>query len=287
MLIADGFKDFEVVDASGGEKAERWGKYTMVRPDPQVIWNTPKVADVWKDPDAVYSRSNTGGGKWVVNKLPESFVINYKELKFRIKPMNFKHTGLFPEQAVNWDRCAELIKNSGREIRVLNMFAYTGAASVAASKAGAQVCHVDASKGMTQWAKENAELNGISNIRFIVDDCVKFVEKEFRRGKKYDAIIMDPPSYGRGPGGEVWKLETEIYGLLQKTVSIMSDDPLFFLLNSYTTGLSAGCMGYMLGYVMKERYGDKGKVTFDEIGLPVKNSGFVLPCGSSAFFTVE
>ncbi|MBQ2881015.1 MAG: class I SAM-dependent methyltransferase, partial [Clostridia bacterium] len=246
MLIADGFKDFEVVDASGGEKAERWGKYTMVRPDPQVIWNTPKVADVWKDPDAVYSRSNTGGGKWVVNKLPESFVINYKELKFRIKPMNFKHTGLFPEQAVNWDRCAELIKNSGREIRVLNMFAYTGAASVAASKAGAQVCHVDASKGMTQWAKENAELNGISNIRFIVDDCVKFVEKEFRRGKKYDAIIMDPPSYGRGPGGEVWKLETEIYGLLQKTVSIMSDDPLFFLLNSYTTGLSAGCMGYML-----------------------------------------
>ena len=285
MLIADGFKDFEVVDASCGEKAERWGKYTMVRPDPQVIWNTPKTSNVWKDPDAVYSRSNTGGGKWVVNKLPESFVINYKELKFRIKPMNFKHTGLFPEQAVNWDRCGELIKNSGREIRILNMFAYTGAASVAASKAGAQVCHVDASKGMTQWAKENAELNGISNIRFIVDDCVKFVQREIRRGRRYDGLILDPPSYGRGPDGEVWKLESELYGLMELCVQVLNDQPLFLILNSYTTGLSAGCMEYMLGCTVGRRFG--GTVTASEIGLPVGDRGLVLPCGATARWTAK
>lgn len=285
MIAVANFGDFEVIDASCGEKAERWDKYIMIRPDPQVIWDTPKNSDVWKNPDAVYERANTGGGKWVLNRLPESFVINYRNLKFRIKPMNFKHTGLFPEQSVNWDRCSEIIKNSDREISLLNLFAYTGAASVAAAKAGAKVCHVDASKGMTQWAKENAELNDISDIRFIVDDCVKFVDRELRRGKRYDAVIMDPPSYGRGPGGEVWKLESEVFGLLRKTVSVMSDKPLFFLLNSYTTGLSAGCMGYMLGYVMKERFGDFGKVSFDEIGLPVKESGFVLPCGSSALYT--
>ena len=286
MWIAEKWKDYEVIDASSGEKLERWGKYMLVRPDPQVIWRTDKTDKLWRNPDAKYERSSSGGGRWAVNKLPESFAINYGDLKFNLKPMTFKHTGLFPEQAVNWDWFSEMIRNSGREISLLNMFAYTGAASVAASKAGAKVVHVDASKGMTAWAKENATLNGISNIRFIVDDCVKFAEREKRRGHTYDAVILDPPSYGRGPNGEVWKLEDELFGLMEKIVDILSDKPLFVLLNSYTTGLSASCMGYILGACMKKRF-DYGKITFDEIGLPVTSTGFSLPCGSSARWTAE
>ena len=286
MWVADQWKEFEVADASGGDKLERWGRYWLVRPDPQVIWYTERADQHWKNPDARYERSSTGGGRWAVNKLPESFPIRYGDLTFNLKPMSFKHTGLFPEQAVNWDWFSKLISSAGRPISLINMFAYTGAASVAASKAGASVVHVDASKGMTQWAKENAELNGIGNIRFIVDDCVKFVEREKRRGHTYDAVILDPPSYGRGPNGEIWKLEDEIYGLMQKIVDILSDRPLFVLLNSYTTGLSASCMGYILGVCMKKRFG-YGKVTFDEIGLPVTSTGFVLPCGSSARWTAD
>ncbi len=285
MLIADKWTDFCVLDATCGEKLERWDKYTLVRPDPQVIWKDEKRSGLWKKADAVYQRSSSGGGHWAVNKLPEDFTVNYGEYVFKLKPTNFKHTGLFPEQAVNWDRCYNIIRCAGRPITLLNMFAYTGAASVAASKAGAQVCHIDASRGMVGWAKENAALNGISNIRFIVDDCVKFVERELRRGKSYDAVILDPPSYGRGPGGEVWKLEDELYGLLEKTVKLLSEKPLFVLLNSYTTGLSASCMQYILGSCMDSRFKNlPHTLSADEIGLPVLSTGYMLPCGSSAFW---
>jgi len=286
MWTADKWKDYEVADTSSGEKLERWGKYILVRPDPQVIWNTVKTDKRWGNPDARYQRSSTGGGHWEINKLPESFVIGYGDFRFNLKPMNFKHTGLFPEQAVNWDWFSEIIRSSDREVSLLNMFAYTGAASVVASKSGANVVHVDASKGMTSWAKENATLNGISKIRFIVDDCIKFVEREKRRGHCYDAVILDPPSYGRGANGEIWKLEDDLYSLMEKTVDILSDKPLFVLLNSYTTGLSASCMGYILGTCMKKRFG-YGKVTFDELGLPVTSTGFSLPCGASARWTAE
>lgn len=286
MWIADKWNDYEVLDASAGEKLERWGRFILVRPDPQVIWHTEKSLKGWKEPDARYERSSTGGGRWAVNNLPQSFTVTYSDLKFNLRPMNFKHTGLFPEQAVNWDWFSEIIRNSQRKISLLNMFAYTGAASVAASKAGAEVVHVDASKGMTAWAKENAALNGISNIRFIVDDCIKFVEREQRRGHSYDAVVLDPPSYGRGANGEVWKLENDLFELMQKTVAILSDRPLFILLNSYTTGLSASCMGYILGVCMKKRFGH-GKISFDEIGLPVASTGFTLPCGSSARWVEE
>lgn len=282
MWIADKWQDFEIIDTTDGEKLERWGKYCLVRPDPQVIWKTERRDTRWRTPDARYERSSSGGGKWAVNKLPESFTVSYSSMTFRLKPMNFKHTGLFPEQAVNWDWASRLITDSGRKIKLLNMFAYTGAASVSAALAGAETVQVDASKGMTQWAKENASANGISNIRFIVDDCVKFVEREYRRGNRYDAVILDPPSYGRGPGGEIWKLEDELFGLMQKTVAILSDKPLFLLLNSYTTGLSASCMGYISGAAVRERFGECGKLTFDEIGLPVTSSGLNLPCGASA-----
>ena len=281
MWTAERWKEYEIADASSGEKLERWGKYMLVRPDPQVIWNTIRTDKRWDNPDARYERSSTGGGHWALNKLPDSFSISYGKLRFNLKPMNFKHTGLFPEQAVNWDWFSGIIKSSEREISLLNMFAYTGAASVAASKAGAKVVHVDASKGMTSWARENADLNGVSNIRFIVDDCVKFVEREKRRGHRYDAVILDPPSYGRGANGEIWKLENDLYGLMEKTVDILSDKPVFVLLNSYTTGLSASCMGYILGTCMKKRFA-RGKITFDEIGIPVTSTGFSLPCGSSA-----
>jgi 23S rRNA (cytosine1962-C5)-methyltransferase len=281
MWIADKWKDYEILDASSGEKLERWNRFILVRPDPQVIWHTEKTNKLWTDPDAYYERSSTGGGRWAVNKLPESFAVEYGGLKFNLRPMNFKHTGLFPEQAVNWDWFSDKIARSQRKISLLNMFAYTGAASVAASKAGAEVVHVDASKGMTAWAKENALLNGMSNIRFIVDDCIKFVEREKRRGHCYDAVILDPPSYGRGANGEIWKLENDLYSLMQKTVDILSDRPLFVLLNSYTTGLSASCMGYILGACMKNRFG-YGKISFDEIGIPVTSTGFTLPCGASA-----
>lgn len=277
MWIADKWGDYHVLDASEGEKLEKWNEYILIRPDPQVIWATPKSDARWKNPTALYKRSSSGGGTWQINRLPASFRIQYRDLSFYIKPMNFKHTGLFPEQAVNWDFADKMIR-SRDTVKVLNLFAYTGGASIACAKAGAEVCHVDASKGMVAWAKENAALNGIHNIRFIVDDCIKFVQREIRRGKKYDAIIMDPPSYGRGPGGEVWKLERELYSLLESCEQLLSDNPLFFLLNSYTTGLSAGCIRYMLGCTMKHG----GITDASEIGLPVASSGLVLPCGATA-----
>ena len=287
MWISDKWKDFELLDCSGGEKLERWGKYNLVRPDPQAIWETPKSDSRWSCRDARYRRSETGGGSWDKGGLPESWQISYGELRFNVKPMNFKHTGLFPEQACNWDWAMEKIRTAGRPVSVLNLFAYTGAATVACAKAGATVCHVDAAKGMVAWAKENAVSSGLKDapIRWIVDDCAKFVEREIRRGRRYDAIIMDPPSYGRGPGGEIWKLEDELYGLLTLCVNVLSDDPLFFMLNSYTTGLSAGCMQHMLGCTVGEKFG--GRVEADEIGLPVGNGGLNLPCGSTAIWHRE
>lgn len=284
MWIADGWKDYELLDTSDGQRLEKWKKYTLVRPDPQVIWNGVKRHPLWKKADGIYSREG-GGGKWVKLDVPESWNISYKELTFKVKPMGFKHTGLFPEQAVNWDWFSSLIKNAGRPIKVLNLFAYTGGATVAAAKAGASVCHVDASRGMVQTAKENAALSGLSDapIRYIVDDCAKFVEREARRGNKYDGIIMDPPSYGRGPSGEVWKLEDNIGKFVSSAAAILSDDPLFFLVNSYTTGLSASTMGYILGLEIAAKRG--GKVVSDEIGLPVTRTGIALPCGASSRWT--
>ena len=278
MWLADKWKDYRVVDCSCGEKLERWGKYFLVRPDPQVIWKTEKKAREWQTPDALYRRSSSGGGSWQINKLPPSFQIGYGNLKFNLKPMNFKHTGLFPEQAVNWDFSMNAIKNAGRKISVLNLFAYTGAASVACSAAGADVCHVDASKGMVAWAKENALLNGITNIRFIVDDCIKFVEREIRRGRRYDVIIMDPPSYGRGPKGEIWKIEEAIHPLIKLCAKLLSDKPLFFLVNSYTTGLAPAVLTYMLATELAAFH---GHVDSQEVGLPVSGNGLVLPCGAS------
>ena len=286
MRKSQDWQDYRLIDASDGQRLEKWGGITLVRPDPQIIWKNPDPSPLWSKADAVYHRSSSGGGNWEYRKqLPESWNISYKGLTFMVKPTGFKHTGIFPEQAVNWDFSMNAIKNAGRKISVLNLFAYTGAASVACSAAGADVCHVDASKGMVAWAKENALLNGITNIRFIVDDCIKFVEREIRRGRRYDVIIMDPPSYGRGPGGEVWKLEDELYGLLTLCINVLSDDPLFFMLNSYTTGLSAGCMQHMLGCTVGEKFG--GKVDADEIGLPVGTTGLNLPCGSTAIWHRE
>ena len=284
MWIADGWKDYELLDTSDGQRLEKWKKYTLVRPDPQVIWSGVKRHPLWKKADGIYSREG-GGGKWIKLDVPESWNISYKELTFKIKPMGFKHTGLFPEQAVNWDWFSSLIKNAGRPIKVLNLFAYTGGATVAAAKAGASVCHVDASRGMVQTAKENAALSGLSEapIRYIVDDCAKFVEREARRGNKYDGIIMDPPSYGRGPSGEVWKLEDNIGKFVSSAAALLSDDPLFFLVNSYTTGLSASTMGYILGLEIAAKRG--GKVVSDEIGLPVTRTGIALPCGASSRWT--
>lgn len=285
MRKADKWKDYRLIDASDGEKLESWGGVRLVRPDPQVIWKTPK-GQGWKNADAVYHRSQRGGGEWEYKKkLPESWTVSYRELSFNIRPTGFKHTGLFPEQAVNWDLMDGLIKNAGRPINVLNMFAYTGGATLACAAAGASVCHVDASKGMVQWARENAAKSGLSDkpVRWIVDDCEKFVEREIRRGKKYDAVIMDPPSYGRGPSGKVWKLEDSIYELVKLTCGVLSDNPLFFLLNSYTTGLSPSVMSYILGIILTPRFG--GTVSADEIGLPVEASGLVLPAGSTAVWT--
>lgn len=281
MWIADKWTDYEVIDTSDGEKLERWGKYSLIRPDPQVIWKTEKKHPLWKRADASYKRSRSGGGAWSENKLPETWNINYRDLTFQIKPMGFKHTGLFPEQAANWDWFRELIEGAKRPINVLNLFAYTGGATVAAAKAGASVCHVDASRGMVNQAKENARLSGLENapIRYIVDDCKKFIEREIRRGKKYDAIIMDPPSYGRGPTGEVWKIEENIDGFVDLCRGVLSDTPLFFLLNSYTTGLSASTMKYITNIRLLTEF--KGKSYADELGLPVKDSGLELPCGSS------
>ncbi len=283
MWIARKWKDYEVLDCSGGEKLERWGDYVLVRPDPQVIWNTKKEVKGWNNRNAHYHRSNKGGGEWEFFDLPGQWSICYGDLKFHLKPFHFKHTGLFPEQAVNWDWCAEKIRGAGRRVKVLNLFAYTGGATVSAAAAGAMVTHVDASKGMVSWAKENAASSGLRDapIRWIVDDCVKFVERELRRGNRYDAVIMDPPSYGRGPKGEIWKMEKEIHGFLRLCVGLLSERPLFVVVNSYTTGLQPAVLAYMLGVEMR-RF--KGKVAADEIGLPVLSSGLTLPCGACGRF---
>ena len=287
MWIAENWKDYEVIDCTDGEKLERWGDYLLVRPDPQVIWITPKNHKGWKKMNGHYHRSNKGGGEWEFFGLPEQWSISYKSLTFNLKPFSFKHTGLFPEQAANWDWFSDLIKKADRPVKVLNLFAYTGGATLAAAAAGASVTHVDASKGMVGWAKENAVSSGLGDapIRWIVDDCVKFVEREIRRGNHYDGIIMDPPSYGRGPKGEVWKIETSIYPLIQLCSQLMSDKSLFFLINSYTTGLQPAVLNYMISTAILPKTG--GVVTADEIGLPVSGNGLVLPCGASGRLEVK
>ena len=282
MWIADGWKDYEVIDCSDGEKLERWGKYILLRPDPQVLWSTSKKNPSWNKLNGHYHRSNKGGGEWEFFSLPKQWTINYRELTFNLKPFSFKHTGPFPEQAANWDWFSELIKNSPKkDIKVLNLFAYTGGATCAAAKAGAAVTHVDASKGMVTWAKENAASSRLADapIRWIVDDCVKFVEREIRRGNKYDAIIMDPPSYGRGPKGEIWKIEEKIHSFINLCSQLLCDKPLFFLVNSYTTGLAPAVLTYMISTEVKSKFG--GHVVSDEIGLPVTETGLVLPCGAA------
>ena len=281
MWIADHWKDYEVIDTSCGEKLERWGKYILLRPDPQVIWKTEKTVPDWNRLNGHYHRSSKGGGEWEFFKLPQEWTISYRELNFRLKPFSFKHTGLFPEQAVNWDWCGERIRQANRPVKVLNLFAYTGGATLAAASAGASVTHVDASKGMVTWAKENAAASHLEDapIRWLVDDCVKFVEREIRRGNKYDGIIMDPPSYGRGPKGEIWKIEESIYPFVELASRLLSDDALFFLINSYTTGLQPAVLSYMLSTVIQKKRG--GQVQSSEIGLPVSSNGLVLPCGAT------
>ena len=285
MWLADAWKDYEVLDTSSGEKLERWGKYVLVRPDPQVIWNTPKDDPLWRKYDARYARSSTGGGKWANLRLPEHWQVKYRELTFNVKPMNFKHTGVFPEQAANWNFIMETIRGAGRPINALNLFAYTGGATLACAAAGASVCHVDAAKGMVAWAKENAKSSGLEDrpIRWIVDDCAKFVEREIRRGRRYDAIIMDPPSYGRGPSGEIWKLEENLWPFVQLVSQVLSDKPLFVIINSYTTGLAPSVVGYIMDSIFTKRFG--GHSECGELGLPVKDSGLVLPCGSTGRWT--
>ena len=285
MWAANGWKDYALLDCGGGEKLERWGDKLLVRPDPQAIWRTPRLHPGWKRPDGRYLRSSTGGGAWEKSKLPGAWQVRYKDLTFQVKPMNFKHTGLFPEQAVNWDFAREQIRSAGREISVLNLFAYTGAATVACAAAGAKVCHVDAAKGMVQWARENAKSSGLEDapIRWIVDDCAKFVEREIRRGRRYDAIIMDPPSYGRGPTGEVWKLEDSLYPFVELCAGVLSDEPLFILINSYTTGLAPSVLTYILETLVSKKFG--GRTVSDEIGLPVEESGLILPCGATGRWT--
>lgn len=287
MWIADNWKDYEVIDTADGEKLERWGDYILLRPDPQVIWDSDRKNPNWKKKNGHYHRSKAGGGEWEFHNLPEEWQIGYGELIFNLKPFAFKHTGLFPEQAVNWDWFSKLIADEASKrseddpVKVLNLFAYTGGATLSALKAGAHVTHVDASKGMVGWAKENAASSGLSDrpVRWLVDDCVKFVEREIRRGNKYDAIIMDPPSYGRGPKGEIWKIEESIYPFIKLTMDILKDEPLFFLINSYTTGLQPAVLSYMLGSTIVKKCG--GHVEADEVGLPVSETGLVLPCGAS------
>lgn len=281
MWIAENWHDYEVLDTSQGEKLERWGDYLLVRPDPQVIWNTDKAHSGWKNKNGHYHRSSKGGGEWEFWKLPEEWQISYRDLRFNLKPFSFKHTGLFPEQAVNWDWFCEIIRSAERPLKVLNLFAYTGGATLAAAKAGASVTHVDASKGMVTWAKENAASSGLADapIRWLVDDCVKFVEREIRRGNHYDGIILDPPSYGRGPKGEIWKIEESIYPFLELLVQLLHKDSRFLLLNSYTTGLQPAVLSYMVSSTVVKAFG--GSVEADEIGLPVTSSGLVLPCGAS------
>ncbi|MGN0479295.1 MAG: class I SAM-dependent methyltransferase [Hominenteromicrobium sp.] len=292
MRIAN-WNDYELIDTDSGERLERWGDILLIRPDPQIIWKSGKKDPRWKNAHARYKRSNTGGGRWeVYKKLPDVWKITYGDLVFRLKPMGFKHTGIFPEQAVNWDYTARRIREikarePDREIRILNLFGYTGAATLACMAAGAAVTHVDASKGMVQWARENAAASGLEQrpVRWLVDDCVKFVQRETRRGNHYDGIIMDPPSYGRGPGGEVWKLEEQLFGLVGLCLPVLTDHPLFFMLNSYTTGLSPSVMAYLLGTLLTPRIG--GFVSADEIGLPVTATGLALPCGSTAIWSDE
>lgn len=288
MWLADQWNDYEVIDCSKGEKLERWGDYLLVRPDPQVIWDTPKKEKGWRKMNGHYHRSSKGGGEWEFFQLPKEWTIEYslpinKKLTFHLKPFSFKHTGLFPEQAANWNWFSQLIADAvskGRQVKVLNLFAYTGGATLAAAAAGASVTHVDASKGMVTWAKENAISSGLKDapIRWLVDDCVKFVEREIRRGNHYDAIIMDPPSYGRGPKGEIWKIEESVYPLIQLCSQILTNNPLFFLINSYTTGLQPAVLSYMISTVLGTA---NGTVTASEIGLPVSSNGLVLPCGAS------
>ncbi len=283
MRVSDNWKDYSLLDASGGERLERWGEYALVRPDPQIIWNTPRELPEWKECDAEYFRSKSGGGSWLFKReLPESWRINYGELKFMVKPTGFKHTGLFPEQAVNWEYCIEAIKKAGRPVRVLNLFAYTGGATLACAKAGAMVCHCDAVKGMVDWARTNAALSGLSDrpIRWITDDALKFIRRELKRGSRYDAVILDPPSYGRGTGGEMWKLTDKIYELMTDLTALLSDEPLFIMLNSYTTGLSPSIMGYLLEVTAGKRF--KADITAEEIGLRVASTGMAVPCGNTA-----
>ena len=279
------WQDYELIDTSGGERLERWGEILLIRPDPQIIWETPKTDPRWKQAHARYRRSSTGGGAWEEwRRVPPMWKIHYGELTLQLKTMGFKHTGVFPEQAVNWDFAMDKIRAAGRPVKVLNLFGYTGAATLACAAAGASVCHVDASRGMVSWARENAAASSLADrpVRWLVDDCMKFVQREQRRGNTYDAIIMDPPSYGRGPGGEVWKLEEQLYSLVSQCVPILSERPLFFLLNSYTTGLSPAVMEYLLGVLLGKKFG--GRVSSGEIGLPVTATGLVLPCGSTAIW---
>ncbi|MBR0173350.1 MAG: class I SAM-dependent methyltransferase [Lachnospiraceae bacterium] len=284
MWLADKWKDYEVLDTAAGEKLERWGDYILIRPDPQVIWNTKRKLPEWKRANGIYHRSDKGGGSWTFDGLPEVWSVSYGDLTFRLKPMGFKHTGLFPEQAVNWDAMRALIRGAGRPVRVLNLFAYTGAASIACAKEGASVVHVDSSKGMVTWAKENAAASGLKDapVRYLVDDCLKFVEREIRRGNTYDGIVMDPPSYGRGPSGEIWKLEDSLYPFLTRVARLLSATPLFVFVNSYTTGLQP----LTIANLMSLAFGDekKGTVQAGEIGLPVRN-GLILPCGACGRMT--
>ncbi len=285
MRTVQGFNDYEILDAGNGEKLERWGDILLIRPDPQVIWSTDKTKGLWQQAHARYHRSSSGGGYWeTYKKVPDVWSVKYKDLTFRLKPMGFKHTGLFPEQSVNWDAMSNAIKNAGRPVSVLNLFAYTGGATVACLKAGASVTHVDASKGMVGWAKENAAASGVADrsVRWLVDDCMKFVAREIRRGRKYDGIVMDPPSYGRGPDGEVWKLEQQLESLLDSVAQILSEDPVFFLLNSYTTGVSPSILKYM---VQKQIVaGKKGTFSADEIGIPITGQQVCLPCGNTTMW---
>lgn len=284
MWTSENWHDYELLDTSGGERLERWGNYILVRPDPQVIWPTPRKNPGWRNFDARYIRSNKGGGQWENVRLPDAWQIRYRELCFNIKPMSFKHTGVFPEQAANWDFAAARIRARVREkrpVRVLNLFAYTGAATVNAAAAGAEVCHVDAARGMVAWARENAKSSGLENapVRWLVDDCAAFVARELRRGHRYDAIIMDPPSYGRGPTGQVWKIEDDLYGLVEMTLKLLSDDPCFVLMSSYSTGLSPSVMGYVLAACNPR---GRAEIDCEELGLPVSSTGYLLPCGASA-----
>lgn len=285
MRAENRWQDYKLLDATNGLRLESWGGIVLVRPDPQIVWNLKEKSPMWSKAHAVYHRSQEGGGEWEYKKtFNQKWQIKYGELTFNVSPTGFKHTGLFPEQATNWDEYGRLIKKENREINVLNLFSYTGGATLACAKAGARVCHVDASKGMVQWAKENAQESGLSAapIRWIVDDCIKFVQREIRRGNRYDGIIMDPPSYGRGPNGEIWKLEDNIFELIDLCVQLLSDSPIFFAVNSYTTGVSPSTMEYMLKELILPTH--KGQVTADEIGLKVEATGNALACGSTAFW---